>query len=185
MDAFIGEIRAFPYTYTPDGWLTCDGTVYNIQNFQALAAVIGYTYGGSGPTFAVPNLMGRAVVDYTDVSVPNVGGPYTMGQTMGQASVTLGLSQIPSHNHAMVSQSSTSRLTTPSPSAVPFSPQFQGATRTYNLGLYVSATLNPTLVSMAPTALSVAGGGGSHENRSPLLVMRFCICWNGEFPQRN
>jgi microcystin-dependent protein len=186
-DAFIGEIRAFPYTFTPAGWLTCDGSLHSIQQFQALAAVIGITYGGDAKTtFAVPNLNGRVVLGYSN-TVTGAGGPYPVAATLGQAVVTLTNSQIPTHDHSMVSQISPVRVTAPGSTAVPFNPQYlpPGNTRVYGLGMYANATLNPTLGTMAPTALSVAGGNTGHENRSPLLVMRYCICFDGEWPARN
>ncbi len=184
-DAFIGEIRAFPYTFTPAGWLSCDGSLHAIQQFQALAAILGTTYGGDGKTtFAVPNLNGRVVLGYSNTTTA-AGGPYPVGMTLGQATVALTTAQIPSHNHSMVSQGSNVRLTGPGSTAVPVNPLYQGATRAYNLGMYVNATLNPTLGTMAPTALSVAGGSTAHENRSPLLVMRYCINFDGWWPSRN
>lgn len=185
MDAFIGEIRAFPYMFTPAGWLTCDGSLHPIQQFQALAAVLGLTYGGDGKTtFAVPNLNGRVVLGYSNTTTA-AGGPYPVGMTLGQAAVTLTTAQIPSHDHSMVSQLSGVRLAAPGSTAIPSNPLYQGATRGYNLGMYVNATLNPTLGTMAPNALSVAGGNTSHENRSPLLVMRYCINFDGMWPSRN
>lgn len=186
MDAFIGEIRAFPYMYTPQGWLTCDGTLYPIQRWSALYAILGTTYGGDGKTtFAVPNLNGRVVLGYSSTATTDAGGPYLEGATLGQAAVTLTSAQIPSHNHSMMSQASTARLTGPGTTAVPINPAYKGATRVYNLGMYVNATLNPTPGAMSSAALSVAGGGTSHENRSPLLVMRYCINYDGQWPSRN
>ncbi|KPF81964.1 hypothetical protein IP70_22500 [alpha proteobacterium AAP38] len=186
-DAFIGEIRAFPYTFTPNGWLLCDGSLHSIQQYQVLYALLSTAYGGDGKTtFAVPNLNGRAVMGYSSAATA-AGGPYNMATTLGQAAVTLTTAQIPSHDHSMVSQGSTARLTGPGSTAVPLNPQYKvaGNTRLFSLGMYINATLNPTLAAMAPTALSAAGGGGAHENRSPLLVMRYCINYDGMWPSRN
>lgn len=44
----------------PTGWLLCDGSSYTTAGKAGLYAVIGYTYGGSGPDFNVPDLRGRA-----------------------------------------------------------------------------------------------------------------------------
>ena len=43
MDAFIGEIRLFPYNFVPQDWAICDGTALNIQQNPALFSVIGGT----------------------------------------------------------------------------------------------------------------------------------------------
>ena len=187
MDAFIGEIRAFPYTYTPRGWLSCNGLLYPINQFTALYAILTNHYGGDGKTsFAVPNLNGRAVVGcMSGNTVPSAN--FDLAETLGTPSVTLNLSQIPAHSHGMVSEGSTTRLTAPSPNAVPLNPLYKpvGATRYYNLGMYVSATLNPTVGTMASMAIASAGSGAAHENRSPLLIMHYCICYDGEWPSRN
>ncbi|MFV3131477.1 phage tail protein [Niveispirillum sp. KHB5.9] len=187
-DAFYGEIRAFPYTFAPQGWLLCNGAILPIGLNQALYAVIGPMYGGDGKTtFALPNLYGRAIMGYSNTATPAAGGPYAVAATLGQAVVSLATAQIPPHTHGMESQLSSVRVTTPGSTAVPSNPQYQppGATRSYALGMYAAATLNPTLGAMSPLALSVAGGSGPHENRSPLLVMGYFICNDGVFPMRN
>ncbi|MBM7868452.1 tail fiber protein [Heliobacterium gestii] len=60
-EPFVGEIMLFAFSsFVPQGWLKCDGTVYNWQPYQALFALIGNTYGGNAQqqTFAVPDLTG-------------------------------------------------------------------------------------------------------------------------------
>jgi microcystin-dependent protein len=57
MDPFIGEIRAFGFTYAPPGWAQCNGQVMQISQNQALFSLLGTTYGGDGrTTFALPDL---------------------------------------------------------------------------------------------------------------------------------
>ena len=59
VDVLVGTIQLFPYNFMPSGWLTCEGQVLNITQYQALFALIGATYGGDGrSTFALPNLKG-------------------------------------------------------------------------------------------------------------------------------
>lgn len=59
VDQLIGSIFLFPYNFVPMGWLECNGSTYNINQYQALYTLIGATYGGDGrTTFAVPNLAG-------------------------------------------------------------------------------------------------------------------------------
>ena len=56
----VGQIIAYAGATTniPTRYLNCDGTSYVTSNYTALYAVIGYTYGGSGANFNVPNLQG-------------------------------------------------------------------------------------------------------------------------------
>ncbi|ADZ82390.1 phage tail protein [Cellulosilyticum lentocellum] len=60
MDYLLGEITLFPYTFTPMGWMSCEGQILNIAQNQALYSLIGNTYGGNAAqgTFALPNLKG-------------------------------------------------------------------------------------------------------------------------------
>jgi microcystin-dependent protein len=39
--------------------------------------------------------------------------------------------------------------------------------------------------TMLPAAISNTGGGQSHENESPYLVVNYCIALQGIFPTRN
>ena len=55
----VGSIVAFGSSFTPAGYLFCDGSEYQISEYPELHAVIGYQYGGQfGQTFNVPDLRG-------------------------------------------------------------------------------------------------------------------------------
>lgn len=59
MDFLLGMIKLFPYNYSFEGWLPCDGRTLNISQYPALHSLIGYNYGGDGrTTFCLPNLTG-------------------------------------------------------------------------------------------------------------------------------
>jgi microcystin-dependent protein len=74
-DAFIGTIMAVAYDYAPYGWLPCNGQLLAVQQYQALYALLGNTYGGvANQTFALPDLRGYAVI--------GAGGSVTPGRTM-------------------------------------------------------------------------------------------------------
>jgi hypothetical protein len=45
-----------PLRNIPAGWLYCDGSLYDCKEYPELFNVIGYSYGGSGEQFAVPDL---------------------------------------------------------------------------------------------------------------------------------
>ncbi|MFY8106732.1 MAG: phage tail protein, partial [Elstera sp.] len=113
MDAFIGEIRMFPFGYAPIGWFACDGRLMPIGQYQALYSLLGTRFGGDGKTnFNLPNLNGRIPVD-AGVS-PTTGTQFVFAQTVGQETVTLNAAQAPSHTHtftAKVSNASTTGMT--------------------------------------------------------------------------
>ncbi|WP_242343474.1 tail fiber protein [Anaeromyxobacter terrae] len=56
-----GSIVAFggPDDKVPAGWLPCRGQHLDAAQYPALFGAIGYTYGGSGNTFDLPDLGGR------------------------------------------------------------------------------------------------------------------------------
>jgi microcystin-dependent protein len=45
--------------YSHLGWILCDGSTLNVSDFQFLFNVIGYSFGGSGSQFVLPNPGGR------------------------------------------------------------------------------------------------------------------------------
>ena len=51
MEAFIGVILPWAGTYAPRGWLFCNGQQLQINQYQALYAVIGFQYGGMEKRF--------------------------------------------------------------------------------------------------------------------------------------
>ena len=59
-DPFLGQIMMFAGDYAPRGWAFCDGQMLQINQYQALYAILGTRFGGDGrTTFALPDLRGR------------------------------------------------------------------------------------------------------------------------------
>lgn len=54
-----GTIIAYGGSATPDGWLYCNGSSYAVSEYPDLHAAVGYTWGGAGASFNVPNLVDR------------------------------------------------------------------------------------------------------------------------------
>jgi len=61
MSSTVGSIIYWPVAAVPAGWLACDGTSYLVAAQPDLFAVIGYTFGGAGPNFNVPDCRNRYV----------------------------------------------------------------------------------------------------------------------------
>ena len=196
---FIGEIRAFPYTFAPQDWLDCSGQTLAVSQYQYLFAVIGSTFGGDGKTtFQLPNLQGLAPRGVNNVSNPSIG-TVTLGQKQGVISVTLTGTQIPSHTHTLQAETmgyaKGPTKFSPGPIANTSWPAyFENIANPSKVVIYEAfhpapppsgQTVAPTNpVDMNAGALSLAGGGGGHENRQPYLAFRFCICTQGIFPER-
>ena len=99
----------------PSGWLLCDGTSYPTATYPELFAAIGYTYGGGGASFNVPDMRGRFPLGLHDgtagtvnrvgpTEYPAVNSPGVAG---GDDVVTLGSTQVPNHTHTATGSSNT------------------------------------------------------------------------------
>lgn len=173
MENFIGEIQAFPYTYPPRGWMVCNGTVYPIQQFTALFALIGTAYGGNGTTnFAVPNFVG---------SVANSQGngpglmPRVLGEQLGSDDVTLLVNQIPQHSHSLaLGVANGGQAAAPSNGFVALPPASSNG--------FLSPANNPPNTQLAVPQVALTGGSQGHPNNQPTLALLYCIAYEGVFP---
>src|SRR5512146_1179478 len=103
---YVGEIRMFAGNFAPAGWMFCEGQLLPISEWETLFNLIGTTYGGDGQsTFGLPDLRGRIPV--------HAGAGFTLAETGGVESVTLTVSQIPAHSHALMGTSSFATTTSP------------------------------------------------------------------------
>lgn len=175
MDAYIGEVRIFAGNFTPRDWLDCNGQVVQVQQYQALYAVLGNTYGGTAPsTFALPNLDGRIPLHQ---GTGNGLTPRALGASGGQAAVTLDTTQIPSHRH--IAQA----IDTPGASKNPSGEVWGRTPKAGRPTPFDTNNFDPTLDAMMnPQAVAVAGASLAHNNMQPYLPVRFIICANGIYP---
>lgn len=68
MDFYLGSIVLWPMRWIPEYWAVCDGSLLQIQQYQALYSLLGTVYGGNGTTnFALPDLRG-----YVPAGAPQV-----------------------------------------------------------------------------------------------------------------
>jgi hypothetical protein len=88
----VGTIMWYPAIEPPSGWAICSGGFFSATTQPDLFAVLGYTFGGEGDQFGVPNLLGQFVRGYDG------SGAVDPGRTFG--SIQAG--QMQSHNHRMV-----------------------------------------------------------------------------------
>src|SRR6476660_355411 len=96
---YVGEIRMFAGNFAPAGWMFCDGQLLPISENETLFQLIGTTYGGDGEsTFALPDLRGRIPIHWGTGG----GATYQLAETGGVEEVTLTVSQIPVHTHALL-----------------------------------------------------------------------------------
>lgn len=102
IEPFIGTIITTAIDFAPRGWLMCQGQTLQINQYQALYALLGFRYGGNNTTeFKIPDLRCRMPVGVGAVTAP-IPKNYTLGQAGGQGQITLAPTQVPlpAHTHA-------------------------------------------------------------------------------------
>ncbi|RNF86433.1 phage tail protein [Montanilutibacter psychrotolerans] len=174
-EVFLGQIMMTGFQFAPRGFALCNGQLLAISQNTALFSLLGTQYGGNGQTnFALPNLQGRVPVGFGS-SVDGAWQPpvLSIGQTGGVESVTLLVTQLPTHNHLLqgTSVAGTSRNPTD---------KLYG---TNTASLYASS--GSALVALNADTLAPAGGTQPHQNMQPYKVINFCIALQGIFPSRN
>lgn len=87
----VGSVSMYGGAAAPANWLLCNGASVSTVTYAALFAVLGYTYGGSGANFNLPNMQGRFPC--------GVGTGYGLGTSGGAATVTLDGTMIAPHAH--------------------------------------------------------------------------------------
>jgi len=173
MDPFIGQLMLVCFNYAPSGWMFCDGSLLPISQYQALFSLLGTTYGGNGTTnFALPDLRGRVPVGANLSGGGNSLTPRQMGEIGGSETVGLTLPQIPAHNHLVATNDTSESLNTSSNNYL------GGGART---AIYADKAGTTTL---APAAVSMAGGNQPHANMQPFLGLNWIIAVNGIWPSR-
>lgn len=171
---FVGEIRMFGFSRTPNGWQACDGSLLPISEYEVLFALIGTTYGGDGQTtFAVPDLRGRLPIHQgTGPGLSN----YVIGQVGGSENVTLIQGQMPAHSHTLVATTAAATSLTPGPTLLPATVSGDH--------FYVNSITGNTPLAMSAQMLTPSGGTQPHENCMPTMTVQYCIAWEGIFPSQ-
>jgi len=92
----IGDTKISIVSSDHNGWILCDGRDLKIREFRSLFTVIGFTFGGSGEAFKLPDPAGR---------VPGVAGAgagltvRAIGDVVGEETHVLDISEMPQHVH--------------------------------------------------------------------------------------
>jgi microcystin-dependent protein len=173
---FLAQLEIFSFNFAPKGYAQCNGQLLPINQNQALFSLLGTTYGGDGRVnFGLPDLRSRTPVGF--------GQTFVLGERGGEENHTLLISEIPQHNHVLMSDNVNAGN-----AATPASNTYLGKANgvnssggTFPVGMYGNAPGNTTLASQTVTN---TGGSQAHNNLMPYLCLNVCIALQGIFPSQ-
>jgi microcystin-dependent protein len=176
-DPFISEIKLFAGIYAPAHWAFCNGQIMPISQNEALASLLGATFGGDGrTTFGLPDMRGRVPMHFGQ-------GPglsqRVMGQMFGTETVTLTEDQMPSHIHLLEATKNPGTTSIPQNAVV--------AKPSDGQPFYADGDSGGVdkVKELEGTPLQTAGSGNSHTNMMPYLAVTYIIALQGTYPSRN
>ena len=153
--AIPGEIKIWTTNTAPSGWLICNGASLLRSTYPKLFAAIGVTFGSvDGTHFNIPNLLGRVVVQRDPAQVEFD----TLGETGGTKTHTLGVNEMPFHEHQQ--RYTTTTFATASVSGA------LGAMTGFGSGNQVGNSGQNT---------NGNGGGSPHNNLQPYSTLNYII----------
>ncbi len=195
----VGAIAMWPRQSPPASWLLCDGAAVSRAAYSDLYAVIGTTYGaGDGSTtFNLPNLKGRVPVGYNGADTLFDA----LGEMGGAKTHTLTAAEMPNHTHAQYAHNHGQNAHNHAQYAHQHVSNINHVDGTLlsgaeyiNIGLsagtcrnrYMSGwTTAENQVSTATNREATAtnqntGGGGTHNNLQPYIVLNFIIRYRSD-----
>lgn len=152
----VGTIYPFVGETEPDTFMFCDGRALDVTKYAELFSVIGYTYGGSGDFFNLPDLRGKTLVGRNE----NDNDFSAVGKFGGKKEHTLTEEQMPSHGHYVISSADSARLVLNQSGVGNGSYAFANGRGNG----YYSAWITDT-----------RGGGQPHNNMPPYMIVNYII----------
>ncbi len=198
MNGIIGEIKIFPATFAPPGWMLCDGRKLNVPKnendpYAVLYSIIGHDYGGSNTDsfFNIPDLRGR--VPIASEAGPGLT-PRPLGSVGGKEQVTLVNKNLPEHTHLMYGANVAdvaNKLLSVATSNCYLSNSIlkdEGGATTL-----VYAYDDKSDTNLANATVYYVGAAGMknkavmakpHNNMMPYQALPYYICFDGQIPSR-
>ncbi|MEO5374716.1 MAG: phage tail protein [Alphaproteobacteria bacterium] len=159
MEAYIGQIVPFAFSWAPQDTQPCNGESLPVNQYQALFSLISTLYGGSGTTsFNVPDLRGRTMFGYGPYTGPEGQDMYSIAEKGGRYALTRS-SDVIAHTHGAAFSASTGQqsVTIPGKPGTPATPPKLTAAQ-LQVNPAAGATNTPTATN---TTISGSPGGNA------------------------
>ena len=158
----VGSMMQYAGAVAPVGWLLCNGQPCSQATYAQLFGVIGYTYGGTTPSFNVPDMRSRVPIGAGQgAGLSNYG----LNQQGGNETVTLTTNQMPVHSHSFQV----------GPLAAVNSGNGDSYGARWGGGGGDNVPNNYTNYTYGPTPTSTAGGTDSIPILNPYLALNYII----------
>lgn len=199
-DDYTGSMWLTAAQYCPQDTVEANGQLYPVQQYPALAALYGNTYGGDGrTTFGVPDMRGKMPIGAG--LIPNTSIVVNRGTNLGQETV---MTTLPAHTHTATFTPSPITVNIPVSSNTSGNGNQPSATKNYlaassagtkGAAMWSSTNTNP--IALAGVSSSGGVGAGSvivapagTQTPTPIVTIppqlgvRFCIVANGIWPDK-
>jgi microcystin-dependent protein len=175
-----GTIRSFGGAL-PTGHLLCDGSSYLTTAYPVLFAAIGYTWGGSGSNFNVPDFRGKVPMGSGQDSANGLSNR-TLAEFTGNETHALSVGELASHSHIDAGHSHTDAGHSHNMSPYDYNTYVTsgsgGGIVHFNVRTNYGNLLTENSSASIETSyasLENTGSGVGHNNVQPSLVVTCCI----------
>lgn len=176
IQVYAGQLSALSASYLP-----CYGQTLLRAEWPELFAAIGTTYGSTaGDNFLLPDARGRVSAGFDDGSAERLTGPVDariVGDTGGSQTHSLGLAEMPAHNHGGSTSSagahthSVTAQSTGSGGTDIATPKWNARTQTN----YGARSLNTNTAGAHTHGIPSQGSGNPHNNVQPTIIFHIVI----------
>lgn len=173
------------------GWLKCDGRSLSKTDFLVLFNVIGYSFGGSGSNFSLPDPRG-CVPGFVGSNAGLYSGPTgptnrILGQVVGEEAHTLTIPEMPSHGHTGTT-SNASTSATLSGNVINNIPTGSSSTSSYSGLGYIDVSSGSTTNTVTLNdpghvhtfTTTNTGGSQYHNNMQPTIFVGSLFMYSGK-----
>ena len=190
----VGEIQMTLSSIPPPNFLLCNGQSVSKTSYQNLFNVIGYSYGGSGDNFILPDFQSRFPIGangFQDIPVSNFAtgngayGGYNTYSSIGGNTIPT-WSELPIHSHNHLDPGHRHGNSNYSPAKITFDgiPPDQGLLALQNGNLPIITTSNVTNLSLSHNGANLVSvpndpisGLKGVNVCPPYLSVNYCIAY--------